>query len=89
MSLEALEAETTVEEAEELLGTVQDYLDSSVISIIEDFSSLTEVWKASCLVMGTSESLGLAVCIRQGLCEKLSQGLFCATREIVSFLAKI
>ncbi|XP_054840160.1 peroxisome proliferator-activated receptor gamma coactivator-related protein 1 [Eublepharis macularius] len=37
----SLEAETILE-AEELLGTMQDYLDSSVISIIEDFSSLTE-----------------------------------------------
>nr|XP_056705696.1 peroxisome proliferator-activated receptor gamma coactivator-related protein 1 [Euleptes europaea] len=41
LSLEALEAETILE-AEELLGTMQDYLDSSVISIIEDFSGLTE-----------------------------------------------
>ncbi|XP_053168140.1 peroxisome proliferator-activated receptor gamma coactivator-related protein 1 [Hemicordylus capensis] len=41
MRLASLEAETILE-AEELLGTMQDYLDSSVISIIEDYSSLTE-----------------------------------------------
>lgn len=38
----SLEAETILE-AGEFLETMQDYLDSSVISIIEDFSSLTEV----------------------------------------------
>uniref|UniRef100_A0A8D0GYA8 Peroxisome proliferator-activated receptor gamma coactivator-related protein 1 n=1 Tax=Sphenodon punctatus TaxID=8508 RepID=A0A8D0GYA8_SPHPU len=39
--LASLEAETILE-AEEILGTVQSYIDSSVISIIEDFSSLSE-----------------------------------------------
>lgn len=43
LRLASVDAETILE-AEELLGTMQDYLDSSVISIIEDFSSLTEVW---------------------------------------------
>ncbi|XP_032081629.1 peroxisome proliferator-activated receptor gamma coactivator-related protein 1 isoform X2 [Thamnophis elegans] len=42
LHLASLEAETILE-AGEFLETMQDYLDSSVISIIEDFSSLTEV----------------------------------------------
>uniref|UniRef100_A0A8C5S1Z1 Peroxisome proliferator-activated receptor gamma coactivator-related protein 1 n=1 Tax=Laticauda laticaudata TaxID=8630 RepID=A0A8C5S1Z1_LATLA len=42
LHLASLEAETTLE-AGEFLETMQDYLDSSVISITEDFSSLTEV----------------------------------------------
>ncbi|KAK9400941.1 PPRC1: Peroxisome proliferator-activated receptor gamma coactivator-related protein 1 [Crotalus adamanteus] len=42
LRLASLEAETILE-AGEFLETMQDYLDSSVISIIEDFSSLTEV----------------------------------------------
>lgn len=37
----SLDAET-IPEAEEILGTMQNYLDSSVISIIEDLS-LSEV----------------------------------------------
>ncbi|XP_061492240.1 peroxisome proliferator-activated receptor gamma coactivator-related protein 1 isoform X2 [Rhineura floridana] len=41
LHLTSLEAETILE-AGEFLETMQDYLDSSVISIIEDFSSLTE-----------------------------------------------
>ncbi|KAJ6669137.1 hypothetical protein lerEdw1_007946 [Lerista edwardsae] len=44
LRLASVDAETILE-AEELLGTMQDYLDSSVISIIEDFSSLTEQTK--------------------------------------------
>ncbi|XP_026556969.1 peroxisome proliferator-activated receptor gamma coactivator-related protein 1 [Pseudonaja textilis] len=42
LHLASLEAETILE-AGEFLETMQDYLDSSVISITEDFSSLTEV----------------------------------------------
>lgn len=45
LHLTSLDAETILE-AGEFLETMQDYLDSSVISIIEDFSSLTEVWSA-------------------------------------------
>ncbi|XP_053245438.1 peroxisome proliferator-activated receptor gamma coactivator-related protein 1 [Podarcis raffonei] len=41
LHLTSLDAETILE-AGEFLETMQDYLDSSVISIIEDFSSLTE-----------------------------------------------
>ncbi|XP_060624219.2 peroxisome proliferator-activated receptor gamma coactivator-related protein 1 [Anolis sagrei] len=41
LHLASLEAETILE-AGEFLETMQDYLDSSVISIIEDFSSLNE-----------------------------------------------
>lgn len=41
LNLTSLDAETILE-AEEILGTMQNYLDSSVISIIEDLS-LSEV----------------------------------------------
>lgn len=47
LHLASLEAETILE-AGEFLETMQDYLDSSVISIIEDFSSLTEVRYIMC-----------------------------------------
>lgn len=67
LRLASVDAETILE-ADELLGTMQDYLDSSVISIIEDFSSLTEVWNALVTQsVNVSESLyellGKAICV--------------------------
>lgn len=52
LHLASLEAESILE-AGEFLETMQDYLDSSVISIIEDFSNLNEVRYALCTGRGT------------------------------------
>ncbi|XP_066047170.1 peroxisome proliferator-activated receptor gamma coactivator-related protein 1 isoform X1 [Chamaea fasciata] len=58
LNLTSLDAETILE-AEEILGTMQDYLDSSVISIIEDLS-LSEQSKA-CLDAQNELSLLTAI----------------------------
>ncbi|XP_023785506.1 peroxisome proliferator-activated receptor gamma coactivator-related protein 1 [Cyanistes caeruleus] len=58
LNLTSLDAETILE-AEEILGTMQNYLDSSVISIIEDFS-LSEQSKA-CLDAQNELSLLTAI----------------------------
>lgn len=58
LNLTSLEAETILE-AEEILGTMQNYLDSSVISIIEDLS-LSEVG-AHTQMWGVAARLALAV----------------------------
>ncbi|KAM9379907.1 peroxisome proliferator-activated receptor gamma coactivator-related protein 1 [Phaethornis superciliosus] len=58
LNLTSLDAETILE-AEEILGTMQSYLDSSVISIIEDFS-LSEQSKA-CLDAQNELSLLTAI----------------------------
>lgn len=58
LNLTSLDAETILE-AEEILGTMQNYLDSSVISIIEDLS-LSEVG-AHTHVWDVAARLALAV----------------------------
>ncbi|XP_067393112.1 peroxisome proliferator-activated receptor gamma coactivator-related protein 1 isoform X2 [Emydura macquarii macquarii] len=49
----------TILEAEEILGTMQSYLDSSMISVIEDFSSLNE--SKACLDVPNELSLLTAI----------------------------
>lgn len=58
LNLTSLDAETVLE-AEEILGTMQNYLDSSVISIIEDLS-LSEVG-AHTQMWNVAAGLALAV----------------------------
>lgn len=59
LNLTSLDAETILE-AEEILGTMQNYLDSSVISIIEDLS-LSEVGAHTRVGCGSRAGLGCGI----------------------------